>query len=305
MQQVPATLDGPALEAAAAGLAADFGAVAGEDNAQLFRGFLADVAAALPGGRDSSVVADAAAAAAPHGTGNCSASGAEVSVLLHPIASKDGRRKVYDFFRDNAGRLPPLTAEAATVTQAESAAGATSARTSQPASSTSGGSIQIMYRPAGRLAGSKRPRDGDCAGNWQQGGGGGDRNKWKKDSRGGGGGVWEGGSCPYVRFVLAKENMDTQSALGVLGRLLHVKPSAFGFAGTKDKRGVTCQYVTAYRVSARRLCGLRLYGMALGDYSYCQEELVLGRLAGNRFRLLLRGCEASEEEVRVEEKRER
>ena len=33
-------------------------------------------------------------------------------------------------------------------------------------------------------------------------------------------------SPPARRFILQKENMDTQAALGVLARLLHCKPSA-------------------------------------------------------------------------------
>ena len=38
---------------------------------------------------------------------------------------------------------------------------------------------------------------------------------------------WPGGpDKKFCQFVLQKENMDTQAALGLLARLLHCKPSA-------------------------------------------------------------------------------
>jgi tRNA pseudouridine13 synthase len=50
-----------------------------------------------------------------------------------------------------------------------------------------------------------------------------------------------------------------------------MKPNAFSFAGTKDKRGVTVQQVTAERVLASRLAQLNKPGMTgfvLGDFRY-------------------------------------
>ena len=38
-----------------------------------------------------------------------------------------------------------------------------------------------------------------------------------------------------------------------LARLLRVGQNLFGFAGTKDRRGVTSQRVTLYRVPAQKL----------------------------------------------------
>lgn len=47
-----------------------------------------------------------------------------------------------------------------------------------------------------------------------------------------------------------------QAALGVVARMLHCQPRSFGFAGTKDKRGVTTQWVTAFKVSPAKLAAL-------------------------------------------------
>ncbi len=65
-----------------------------------------------------------------------------------------------------------------------------------------------------------------------------------------------GGSDRYTQFVLYKENMDTQVALGLVAQHLRVGQQAFGFAGTKDKRGVTSQLVTVYNGDPARLAAL-------------------------------------------------
>ena len=39
-----------------------------------------------------------------------------------------------------------------------------------------------------------------------------------------------------------------QAALGMLSRMLHCKPGTLGIAGTKDKRSVSAQHLTAWQV---------------------------------------------------------
>ena len=52
----------------------------------------------------------------------------------------------------------------------------------------------------------------------------------------------------FCRFALYKENMDSSGALALLARTLRCSPSSLGIAGNKDKRAVTVQQVTAYKV---------------------------------------------------------
>eukprot|EP00898_Chlorokybus_atmophyticus_P005024 jgi/Chlat1/5522/Chrsp369S00409 len=108
---------------------------------------------------------------------------------------------------------------------------------------------------------------------------------------------WPRGRGDFLRFVLYKENKETQDAVGVLGRMLHVHPKAFGMAGTKDKRACTSQLVTAYRLCAEQLAPLnaRLIAMGVGNFEYCKEPLQLGDLWGNRFTITLRGVVADDE----------
>jgi hypothetical protein len=78
---------------------------------------------------------------------------------------------------------------------------------------------------------------------------------------------------PYVRFVLVKENRESNDVLGEISRRLHTPVKHFAVAGTKvrhmraccsddegtreqDKRGVTVQRATVHRVQAQRLASV-------------------------------------------------
>ncbi|KAJ2850711.1 multisubstrate pseudouridine synthase 7 [Coemansia brasiliensis] len=121
----------------------------------------------------------------------------------------------------------------------------------------------------------------------------------KRSQRRGGG---RGPQWPHVGdfcyFVMQKENMDSMDVLNQIARQLRCKPRVFGMAGTKDKRGITVQRCSAYKVSHDRLIGVskKLRGARLGNFSYGPRELRLGDLQGNQFQIILRhvqGADAS------------
>jgi tRNA pseudouridine13 synthase len=147
-----------------------------------------------------------------------------------------------------------------------------------------------------RVHPKKHPRGGN-------GGGGGGQKRSREengeptDTGWGGHQRWPSGVPNHLEFTLCKENKDTGDAIGILSRILHLKPKAFGFAGTKDKRGVTSQRVTLYKVRAARLAKLTLHGMKVGDFRYVDRHLGLGDLKGNLFTLTLRGVEGGVEET--------
>ncbi|CAG9463675.1 unnamed protein product [Pedinophyceae sp. YPF-701] len=112
---------------------------------------------------------------------------------------------------------------------------------------------------------------------------------------------WPGGpDRPFIEFILYKENMETVSAVGLVSRWLHVRPKALGISGTKDKRGVTCQYVSAFRVGPEKVVELnkRLRGARLQVVGYRARKISLGDHTGNRFKVVLRAIQgASRDEV--------
>ncbi|KAL7557125.1 hypothetical protein ACA910_002410 [Epithemia clementina (nom. ined.)] len=133
-------------------------------------------------------------------------------------------------------------------------------------------------------------------------------------------------NMPYLRFVLYKENMDTAAAIQQLqrrcggggrgggrgrgrgGRHNFNNRLRIGFAGMKDKRGVTCQFITVpSSTSISALVELNkphpsAHGqqggghsqtggvsiLRVGNFSFVKDELRLGRLLGNRFDVVLR-----------------
>ena len=112
----------------------------------------------------------------------------------------------------------------------------------------------------------------------------------------------EAGAHRFLAFTLYKENRDTIQAVQELSRLLRVGQNAFGFAGTKDRRGVTTQRVTAFKVPAKKLVeafARAPFGdqLAVGGLEYVAEPLRLGMLAGNRFTIVLRDVQAPPEQL--------
>ncbi|KAI9766904.1 MAG: hypothetical protein M1840_006201 [Geoglossum simile] len=104
--------------------------------------------------------------------------------------------------------------------------------------------------------------------------------------------VWEERGGEYLHFTLYKENKDTMEVTSFLAKHLRIQPKSLQFAGTKDRRAVTVQRISAYRLDARKLAGMNkiLYGSKIGDFGYSNEGLSLGDLAGNEFVITLRDC---------------
>lgn len=102
----------------------------------------------------------------------------------------------------------------------------------------------------------------------------------------------------YLHFVLSKANLDQTIALSVIGRRLKIKVQNFNFAGTKDKRGNTSQWVSVKNIYAHQLKNIpNLRGFWMGNYIYKDYPLTLGMLNGNNFQIALRGVSCSDEEV--------
>lgn len=109
---------------------------------------------------------------------------------------------------------------------------------------------------------------------------------------------WEDLGGEFLHFTLYKENKDTMEVVHFIGSQLKLQPRSFQFAGTKDRRGVTVQRVSARRVSARTMADTckKLWNAKVGDYSYHPRGLELGELLGNEFVITLRDCHFPGEE---------
>ena len=88
-------------------------------------------------------------------------------------------------------------------------------------------------------------------------------------------------------------------AISLLSKLLKIKTGIFGYAGTKDRRAVTTQWVSVYRVRAETLQGLNasLRNLCVGNFKYCKEPLKLGSLSGNHFVVTLRNVTGEHDKI--------
>jgi tRNA pseudouridine13 synthase len=112
----------------------------------------------------------------------------------------------------------------------------------------------------------------------------------KHVARRGTAGKWPDGE--YCHFTLKKNNRDTMSTASMLAKWLKCHNKVIGYAGTKDRRAITTQRMSAQRMKAERLTSLNKIGnpmgIWLGDFTYSKAPVKLGELKGNRFTITLR-----------------
>lgn len=94
---------------------------------------------------------------------------------------------------------------------------------------------------------------------------------------------WPKDRPKYLRFALAKANRETLWAINTLSKTVGVNAKAFSWAGTKDKRGVTTQLITAHMVPADKVARFNFSRAAgtnvrVGNFEYVANPLELGNL---------------------------
>ncbi|RHY33453.1 hypothetical protein DYB32_001626 [Aphanomyces invadans] len=120
---------------------------------------------------------------------------------------------------------------------------------------------------------------------------------------------WPHNRPNYLKFILFKKNKETVDAMQHMAKLLHMNSTTFSYAGTKDKRGLTSQWVTAYRVPRETVARINAnknfkdydaYPFLVGNFTYVSEPLVLGDLDGNQFSMVLRNIPAGVSDAQVD-----
>lgn len=94
----------------------------------------------------------------------------------------------------------------------------------------------------------------------------------------------------YLHFTVYKENRETMEVANMIAKFLRNHPKTIHFAGTKDRRGVTCQKFSLHRGKVGRVSTLNnvLKNAVLGGFSYESTPLTLGSLKGNEFIITIR-----------------
>ncbi|KYN37738.1 Pseudouridylate synthase 7 like protein [Trachymyrmex septentrionalis] len=108
---------------------------------------------------------------------------------------------------------------------------------------------------------------------------------------------WSRCGGDYCYFLLHKVNMDTISVVNQLAVSLRLQPNNFCYAGTKDRRAWTTQWISLRKVEPHNIlrAGKSIRGAYVGNFKYAKDSLKLGMLSGNQFRIALRNaCETDE-----------
>ncbi len=101
----------------------------------------------------------------------------------------------------------------------------------------------------------------------------------------------------YTIFWMEKFNSDTNRALKVLANNLHIGVNRLSVAGTKDKRAVTKQRVSAWKIPPEELEKIDLKYIKVSDFSNSSERLRLGDSKGNKFVIIIRDLDIKKKEL--------
>ncbi|MFB6204404.1 MAG: tRNA pseudouridine(13) synthase TruD [Candidatus Nanohaloarchaea archaeon] len=105
------------------------------------------------------------------------------------------------------------------------------------------------------------------------------------------------GEGDHLVVKLRKQNMTTMDAVNKLSNMLHISRDRIGYAGNKDKRAITEQYISVQGVTPEDIRGIYTDEFDLevvGENGY----IGLGDLSANRFEIVVRDLELPVEEIR-------
>ncbi|MDR0523053.1 MAG: tRNA pseudouridine(13) synthase TruD [Candidatus Methanoplasma sp.] len=101
------------------------------------------------------------------------------------------------------------------------------------------------------------------------------------------------------RFVIAKvtsRNWETNRLIRIMSRELGISRERIGFAGTKDKRGVTSQLMS-FECRMEDMSRIGLKDVEVSGAYLGKRRIQIGDLKGNSFKIRVRGCEMPRGEI--------
>jgi tRNA pseudouridine13 synthase len=101
----------------------------------------------------------------------------------------------------------------------------------------------------------------------------------------------------FLLCVFTKRNWDFFSALKNISRQLGIIETKIGFAGIKDAKAITSQFITIDHFLKKEIKSLKLKDINLYPLGYFREHLSAYYLLGNKFTITIRQLEQSFSEV--------
>lgn len=108
----------------------------------------------------------------------------------------------------------------------------------------------------------------------------------------------EDSSGAYSIAKVTSQNWETNRLVRELSKALRISRDRIGFAGTKDKRGITSQLMS-FQAPMEALKDLQLHQITISDVYRSKKPLTIGDLIGNKFVIKCRNSPLSREEIQA------
>jgi tRNA pseudouridine13 synthase len=102
----------------------------------------------------------------------------------------------------------------------------------------------------------------------------------------------------YLLCVLAKRNWDTFLAVEAIAGQLGINPRSIHFAGIKDAKAVTAQFITVDGVSFDEVQKVNVKDMEIRPVGYLRHKLSSYYLLGNSFNITIRAVSRSKSSIK-------
>ena len=102
----------------------------------------------------------------------------------------------------------------------------------------------------------------------------------------------------YLLCVLVKRNWDTFLAVKIVARQLGISTRCVQFAGIKDAKAVTAQYITVEDVSVEEIQKVQAKDIEIYPIGYFRSNLSSYYLLGNHFHITIRAISHSESKIK-------
>ncbi|MHC5213638.1 MAG: tRNA pseudouridine(13) synthase TruD, partial [Planctomycetota bacterium] len=96
------------------------------------------------------------------------------------------------------------------------------------------------------------------------------------------------GEGTHVYAFVQKKNMSTQDMMNLVARSVGIRTLDVGYAGRKDARAITRQWISVEHIDPAKLSELESPKLKILDVTRHTNKLTVGHLKGNRFCIRLR-----------------
>jgi tRNA pseudouridine13 synthase len=100
--------------------------------------------------------------------------------------------------------------------------------------------------------------------------------------------IAKGESNRFVTFTVQKMGLSTMDVANIIAATLRISRNNITYAGLKDKRAITTQFMSVSSKAAESLLTLELSRIIIRDVHYTRNPVHIGDLWGNRFTILIR-----------------